>query len=161
MELDWKGIEGKWQKLWQQSKIFEADADSTKAKFFVTFPYPYMNGFMHLGHFYTSSRVDVFARFKRMQGFNVLFPQGWHCTGSPIESAAQRIKENEVKQISIMQDMGFSDLEIGKFADPKHWVEFFPKEWKQDFLSSGFSIDFRREFITTNLNPWYDKFIQW
>lgn len=159
--LDWKRIEQKWQAAWQESRIFEANADSTKAKYFVTFPYPYMNGFMHVGHLYTYARGDVFARFKRMQGFHVLYPQAWHCTGSPIESAAQRIKENEPSQLQIMKEMGFSDLEIGKFADPKHWVEFFPKEFKQDFLALGFSIDFRREFITTSLNPYYDKFIQW
>ncbi len=161
MVLDVKAVESKWQKLWQDAKAFEANADSTKAKFFLTCPYPYMNGFMHLGHLYTYSRGEVTARFKRMQGFNVLFPQAWHCTGSPIESAAQRIKENEPSQIKLMKEMGFSDLEIGKFADPKYWVEYFPKEWKKDFVSLGFSNDFRREFITTDLNPQYDRFIQW
>ncbi|MBI5391777.1 leucine--tRNA ligase [Candidatus Woesearchaeota archaeon] len=159
--LDLPSIEKKWQKLWQEAKLFEADPDSTKPKFFVTFPYPYMNGYFHLGHFYTAMRVEAMARYKRLQGFNVLFPQAWHCTGDPIEAAAQRIREKEEKQWKIMRELGLIDKEIEKFADPKYWTDYFPKEFKKDLQAAGFSIDFRREFITTELNPYYDKFIQW
>lgn len=159
--MNFKEIEKKWQKKWEEAKIFEADAQKGKEKFFVTFPYPYMNAYLHLGHFLTLTRTDIFARYKRMRGFNVLFPQGWHCTGSPIENAAKRIREGEPKQIKIMKDMGFSDEEIKKFADPKYWVEYFPKEAEKDVKSIGASIDFRRSFITTELNPHYDKFIRW
>jgi len=158
--LDFKSVEEKWKKKWQDKKVFEANPDKRK-KYFVTFPYPYMNGYMHLGHFYTSARVDVTARYKRMQGFNVLFPQAWHCTGSPIENAALRIKEGEEKQVKIMTGMGFSEQEIKKFAEPFHWAKFFPKEFKKDFIDAGMSVDFRREFITTSLNPYYDRFIRW
>ena len=159
--LDLNRVTEKWKKRWEDTKIYEADAKPGQKKFFLTFPYPYMNGYLHVGHFYSALRVDVMARYKRMQGFNVLFPQGWHCTGSPIENAAQRIREKEEKQWSMMRSMGFSDEEIKKFEDPKHWVEFFPIQAKKDLQDMGFSIDWRRSFITTNLNPHYDAFIKW
>ena len=106
--LDLNRVTEKWKKRWEDTKIYEADAKPGQKKFFLTFPYPYMNGYLHVGHFYSALRVDVMARYKRMQGFNVLFPQGWHCTGSPIENAAQRIREKEEKQWSMMRSMGFS-----------------------------------------------------
>ncbi len=159
---DAKAIEDKWRSRWQKDKAFEADAGpARKKKFFLTFPYPYMNGFLHVGHFYSLTRVDVFARYKRLCGYNVLFPQGWHCTGSPIENAATRIKEGEPKQIESMKNMGFGDEEIAKFAEPEHWTEYFPKETKADYERMGMSVDFRRSFITTSLNPYYDAFIRW
>ncbi len=159
--INFKGIEKKWQKNWEEAKLFEANVDSTRPKYFITFPYPYMNGYAHIGHFYSAMRAEALARYKRMRGYNVLFPQAWHCTGTPILAAANRIKENETKQVQIMGDMGFSEEEIKKFSNPQYWLDYFPKEWKKDFMEAGMSIDFRREFITTNANPSYDKFVQW
>lgn len=155
-----KEIEEKWQKRWRDAKIFEADPDE-RPKFFVTFPYPYINAYPHLGSAYTVLRVDIIARYKRMKGFNVLFPQGWHATGGPIVAAALRVSEGDQKQINILKMMGIPDDEIPKFKDPKHWVEFFKEAWKRDFQRYGLSIDWRREFFTTFLNPPYNKFIQW
>lgn len=154
-------MEEKWIQSWAKAKAFEATPLLGKPKFFLTFPYPYMNAFLHIGHFYTIMRVEALARFKRLQGNQVLFPQGYHCTGSPIESAAQRIREKEPKQLEIMKLMGFTDEEIPKFAEPKAWVDFFPGEAQKDLTRLGFSIDFRRSFITTDLNPYYDQFIKW
>jgi len=96
-----------------------------------------------------------------MKGFNVLFPQGWHATGSPIVAAALRVREGDRKQIEILKSMGIPDEEVPKFANPEHWVYFFTKEWKRDFQRFGLSIDWRREFFTTYLNPPYNKFVQW
>ncbi len=158
--MNFEELEQKWIQKWEEAKIFEANPDKRK-KFFVTFPYPYMNGFLHLGHFYTLMRVEALARYKRLKGFNVLFPQGWHCTGSPIENAAQRIREKEEKQWKIMRSMGFSDDEIRKFEEPVYWTKFFPVEAEKDYRRMGFSVDFRRSFITTDLNPHYDKFVAW
>jgi len=159
--MDTYNIEKKWIKKWEESKIFQPEVNHKKKKFMLTFPYPYVNAYPHIGHFYTIMRVDAFARYKRMRGYNVLFPQGWHATGSPIINAAKRIKEKEEKQWKIMKDMGFSDVEIKKFEDPEYWVEYFVPEFKKDFTVMGLSIDWRREFITTSLNPHYDKFIRW
>ena len=96
-----------------------------------------------------------------MKGFNVLFPQGWHATGSPIVAAALRIREGDPRQIEILKMMGIPDEDIPKFKDPKYWVFFFKEAWKRDFQRYGLSIDWRREFFTTYLNPPYNKFIQW
>ncbi len=159
-KVDFIAIEKKWQKRWEKEKVFEANPDKRK-KYFITFPYPYINGHLHFGHGFSVTRVDIAARYKRMQGFNVLFPQGWHCTGTPVWAAAQRIKEKEPKQIQIMKSLGFSDQEIPKFADVRHWIDTFVPDAKEDLIRLGTGIDWRRSFITTDLNPPYDKFVQW
>ncbi len=158
---DSRYMEKKWQQKWKEAKIFEAEPEKGKEKYFLNFPYPYMNGYMHLGHAYTLLRVDVYARYKRMKGFNVLFPFAFHCTGSPIVSAADRIKEKDPKQIKIMEDMGIPDDMIPKFSDPVYWTEYFPDEYVKDVTRFGCSIDWRRSFVTTSLNPLYNKFIEW
>ncbi len=157
---DLKKIEKKWQKRWLESKVFESNPDARK-KFFATFPYPYMNAIPHLGHFYTMMRVEALARYKRMRGFNVLFPQGWHCTGSPIVSAAKRVEEGEEKQIKSLKDQGFTEKEIERLKKPEEWTRVFPLHWEQAYGRMGISYDPRRTFITTSLNPHYDKFIRW
>ncbi|MEM0459235.1 MAG: leucine--tRNA ligase [Thermofilaceae archaeon] len=156
-----KRIEEKWQSRWREARIFEPEPIEGKPKFFITFPYPYVNAYPHLGSAFTVLRNDVMARYKRMKGFNVLFPQGWHATGSPIVAAALRVREGDPRQIEILRLMGIPDEEIPKFSEPEYWVRFFCKEWKKDFQRFGLSIDWRREFHTTYLNPPYSKFIQW
>jgi len=153
-------IAKKWQKKWENNKIFEAEP-SNKKKFFVNFPYPYVNGFAHLGHLFSSTRTDVMARYKRLKGYNVLYPQGFHATGQPILAAAKLVKEKNEKQIKIMIQSGVKKEDIPKFEDPKYWIKFFSKTWIEDLKTSGCSIDWRRKFITTELNPPYDKFIKW
>ncbi|MBI2147478.1 leucine--tRNA ligase [Candidatus Woesearchaeota archaeon] len=157
-----QNIQSKWQKKWQQARSFHADANPYhKKKFFLTFPYPYINGLPHVGHLFTIMRVEAFARYKRLQGFNVLFPQGWHATGSPIVDAAQRVREGEEKQLKILRDCGVPEADISKFAEPEHWISYFVPEYRKDIQSLGLSIDWRREFFTTELNPHYNKFVQW
>jgi len=68
--------------------VFEANPDPNKPKFFLTFPYPYANGRLHLGHGYSYTKCDFTARFKNLLGFNVLMPFGFHVTGMPICAAA-------------------------------------------------------------------------
>ena len=160
MDFNFKEIEEKWKRKWEEAKIFEAEPDERK-KFFINVPYPYVNGYGHLGHMFTYLRGDILARFKRMQGYNVLFAQGWHVTGQPIVAAARRIKENEKSQIKILEGMGFSENEIKEFSNPVKWVEFFPEKWISDFKNMGYSADWRRTFVTTSLNKPYDCFIKW
>ncbi len=161
MALDFHKLARKWQRRWKTQKVFEADANNDRPKFFLTTPYPYVNGLLHLGHTYTYARVEVFSRFKRMRGFNVLFPFAFHATGSPIETAAKRVAENEEKQIQTLKMMGFKDEEIPAFKEPLHWIKTFTKAAEKDLNAYGTSIDWRRTFITTDLNPRYDKFIKW
>ncbi|MFT4326058.1 MAG: leucine--tRNA ligase [Candidatus Woesearchaeota archaeon] len=160
-ELNFTSIEEKWQQKWADAKLFEPEVDQNKQKFFLTFPYPYINGIPHLGHLYTIMRVEAFARYKRLKGYNVLFPQGWHATGSPIVLAAKRVAEKEPKQLSILKDIGVTDEELPKFEDPEYWVSYFAPIAKHDYARMGLSIDWRREFFTTTLNPIYDAFVRW
>ncbi len=161
MALDTAAIERKWQEKWDQEKVFDADACSGKKKFYCTFPYPYINAFPHIGHLYTLMRVEALARYKRLCGYNVLFPQGWHATGSPIIAAAKRVKEREPKQVKIMASMGIEEKDLAAFEEPKHWIDYFAPEFEKDFRQMGLSIDWRRNFYTTSLNPHYNAFIEW
>ena len=158
--MDFREIEKKWKKKWEEEKIFESNSDN-REKFFVNVAYPYVNGYGHLGHLFTFLRTEILARFKRMQGYNVLFPQGFHATGQPIVAAAKRIKEKEEKQIKILKDMGIPEKDIDKFSDVNYWIEYFPEKWKEDLKNLGFSIDWRRSFITTEANKPYDSFVKW
>lgn len=156
-----KNIENKWQNKWNENKIFEANPDENKKKFFITFPFPYMNGLPHLGSAFTILRVDVMARYKRMKGYNVLFPQGWHATGGPIVASARRIKENDIKKIQELKSMGIPEELIKNFEEPSYWVYYFTSEWEKDLKRYGLSIDWRRKFFTTSLNPYFSKFVEW
>jgi len=154
-------VEKKWQKKWAEAKAFESAATPGKPKFFANFPYPYMNGKLHIGHLYTFLRAEIFSRYKRMRGYNVLFPFAFHCTGTPIVAAARRIKDREEKQVKILRDMNIPDSKIKKFEDPLYWIDYFPKAAKSDLESLGAAIDWRRSFRTTEVNPPYSKFIEW
>ena len=98
-------IEEKWRHAWENSKIFESDPDQNKKKCFVTFPFSYMNGPLHVGHGFTATRVDAYARFKRMQGYNVLFPWAWHWTGETIAGASERVKNGDEILIRAFKEM--------------------------------------------------------
>ena len=84
-------IESEVQAKWKAAKAFEVDApaedspDANQPKYLVTFPYPYMNGRLHLGHSFTLSKAEFTAGYQRMLGKRVLFPFGFHCTGMPIK----------------------------------------------------------------------------
>ncbi|MFP3081030.1 MAG: leucine--tRNA ligase [Acidilobus sp.] len=156
-----KLIELKWQDEWDKAKVYEANVDPSRPKFFVTFPFPYMNGLPHLGSAFTILRVDIAARYKRMRGYNVLFPQGWHATGGPIVAAARRLNEGDKKIIDDLKSMGVPEDAIPQFKDPATWVRHFTQEWKKDLKRYGLSIDWRREFFTTSLNPYFSKFVEW
>lgn len=161
MTTDLKAIEWKWQQHWKESSTFDVEPIPGKKKYYVNFPYPYMNGFLHIGHAFSLMRIEILARFKRMTGHNVLFPFAFHCTGTPIVAAANRIKKGEVGQIKILKDMGIPEEDIPTFADALQWTRFFPKEARADLENLGIGVDWRRTFITTSLNPFYSKFIEW
>src|SRR3989344_8340991 len=85
-------IEKKWQKKWEEEKIFEVKENSKKKKFYVLdmFPYPSGEG-LHIGHAFVFTLGDIFARFKRLQGYNVLYPIGYDSLGLPAENAAIKV----------------------------------------------------------------------
>jgi leucyl-tRNA synthetase len=156
-----KKIEEKWQRKWEETGAFNAEPDRSKPKFFANYPYSYMNGRPHVGHTFTLMRVEIFTRYKRMKGYNVLFPFAFHWTGTPIVAAAQRVKQGEPGQIRILHDMGVEEARIQEFSEPLKWASHFTGVWETDIRAMGMGIDWRRKFHTTSHNPHYDRFVQW
>ncbi|KAI5453128.1 cytosolic leucyl tRNA synthetase [Naganishia albida] len=237
-------IEKKAQQYWSEQKVFEINAPPPPAatyaesvdpetrpmtaseiraqnpKWLGTFPYPYMNGSLHLGHAFSISKIEFACGFERMLGKRALFPLGFHCTGMPIKSSADKlIREmelfgqdferyqdpevaSEAEQLStptalqnekdlvaapaassdpskakkgklaakstgltyqfqIMELLGIPREEIKKFADPIYWMKYFPPIAQQDCNAMGARIDWRRSFVTTDVNPYYDSFVRW
>ncbi|MBF4468342.1 MAG: leucine--tRNA ligase [Methanobrevibacter arboriphilus] len=154
-----KEMEKKWQDKWEKSKLFQADHDERK-KIFLTVAYPYPSGAMHIGHGRTYTVPDVYARFKRMQGYNVLFPMGWHVTGAPVIGIASRIKDKDPWTLELYEKVHkVPKTEIPKLEDPEYIVKYFSTEYHNVMNDMGYSIDWRREFRTTD--PTYKKFIEW
>src|SRR3990172_6023382 len=123
--INFQKIEKKWQVEWEKKNVFEAKP-SKKPKYFITFPIPYVNGAPHVGHSFSSFRVDSYARFKRASGFNVLFPQGFHATGEPILGAVERLRAGDAAQIFSFEQFGATQNDIEKFKqDPKYVAEFW------------------------------------
>ncbi|ADZ08270.1 leucyl-tRNA synthetase [Methanobacterium lacus] len=152
-------IEEKWQRVWQESNLFQSDPNNKK-KVYVTVAYPYPSGAMHVGHGRTYTVPDVYARFKRMQGYNVLFPMGWHVTGAPVVGIAKRIQRQDPWTIDIYKNIHkVPESELAKFTDPEYIVKYFGEEYHDVMTRMGYSIDWRREFKT--LDPHYQKFIEW
>jgi len=152
--------EAKWQKAWAKDRIFEADPKSGQKKYFITFPYLYANGPLHVGHAFTATRVDAYARFKRMLGYNVLFPWAWHWTGTSITGASERVKLGDKAFIRALQDIdGVPQEKLNRFTDPVYMASYYTGENRKTVHLAGFSIDWRREFQTTS--PLFSKFIEW
>lgn len=152
-------IEKKWQDKWRKAQLFESDPDE-REKLFITVAYPYPSGAMHIGHGRTYTVPDVYARFKRMQGYNVLFPMAWHVTGAPVIGIAKRIKRQDPWTLNIYKNVHkVPEEELDKFIDPEYIVKYFSSEYHEVMQDMGYSIDWRREFRTTN--PHYQKFIEW
>ncbi|HJU79060.1 MAG TPA: leucine--tRNA ligase [Nitrososphaeraceae archaeon] len=160
VELEWAKIEEKWRKRWTDDKIFETDPQLHKKKYFLTVAYPYPNSPQHVGHGRTYTLADVHARYKRMNNYNVLFPMGFHYTGTPIVSMSQRIKSNDLELIETFQQIyKIPDDIIANLVDPKKIASYFHQEIKQGMNEMGYSIDWRREFTT--IDKGYSKFISW
>ncbi len=155
-----KQIEEKWLSKWEAASIFEADPDPTKQKIMVTFPFPYMNGPLHVGHAFSASRVDAYARFKRMQGYNTLWPWAWHWTGQPLLGASQRVARGDQDYIRVLREVdGVPEAELKKFVDPHYMAQYYTNEGRIAAKRIGFSVDWRREFTT--VWPTFQKFIEW
>ena len=128
---NFKDIEKKWQKHWDDKKIFHAKVDKNKKKFYCLEMFPYPSGNIHMGHVRNYTIGDVLSRYKKLQGYNVLHPMGWDSFGMPAENAA---KQNNL--------------------DPKIWTEKNIETMKTQLKKLGLSIDWRRE-ISTCLPEYY------
>ena len=137
MSYDFKAIESKWQKVWDDEKTFAAKMDPEKPKFYalVEFPYPSGQG-LHVGHPRSYTALDIVARQKRLAGYNVLYPMGWDAFGLPTENFA--MKNHVHPEIVTKQNVA---------------------RFKQQLKSLGLSFDWDREINTTD--PEYYKWTQW
>ena len=137
MNYDYKSIEAKWQKKWDEANAFEAKQDFTLPKYYalVEFPYPSGQG-LHVGHPRPYTALDIVSRKKRMQGYNVLFPMGWDAFGLPTENYAIKNK-----------------------IHPKIVTEKNIARFKSQLKALGLSFDWSREINTTD--PSYYKWTQW
>ncbi|WP_290899856.1 leucine--tRNA ligase [Ferroglobus sp.] len=157
--MDFREIEEKWQKRWEESGIFQADPDN-REKFFITIPYPYLNGNLHAGHTRTFTIGDAVARYKRMLGYNVLFPMGFHVTGTPIIGLAELIQKRDERTIRVYtQYHNVPEDVLLTLTTPERIVEYFSKEAERAMRMIGYSIDWRRKFTT--MDECYQKFIEW
>eukprot|EP01101_Sappina_pedata_P004002 TRINITY_DN1637_c0_g1_i1.p1 TRINITY_DN1637_c0_g1~~TRINITY_DN1637_c0_g1_i1.p1 ORF type:complete len:1101 (+),score=504.92 TRINITY_DN1637_c0_g1_i1:162-3305(+) len=232
-----KDVQARWAaiKIWESDAPAENDPSSDNGKYMATFPYPYMNGRLHLGHCFTITKSEFMIGYQRLLGKKTLFPFGFHCTGMPIKACADRLKremelygvppkfpepeapkvedapiteepaaqseapkggaqkktkaapaakaapkkksedptafhsskskanaKSEVTyQWNIMKSMGVAESEIPLFANPEKWLGYFPPIAIEDMNEIGVKVDWRRSFITTSLNPYYDSFVKW
>ena len=137
MKYDFKEIEKKWQKYWEDKRTFHAEIDHTKPKFYCLdfFPYPSSEG-LHVGHPEGYTATDIIARYKRMKGFNVLHPTGWDAFGLPAEQYA-----------------------VKAGIHPKITTQKSINNFKRQMKSIGFSYDWQREVAT--IDSTYYKWTQW
>ncbi len=164
---DIREIEKKWQKKWQEDQVFVNKIDSPYPKWFITVPYPYASGPLHIGHCRTYNIGDIFARYKRQSGYNVFWPMAFHITGTPVQAVAFQIKskdkevwETYIDYVSIYEkDPVIAKEIVASFKDQKNVANFFANAIIQDFLGMGFSLDDTRQFTTGDKE--YNKFIEW
>ena len=162
MPVDWKQIDRKWQSEWAKARIFEADPDPSRQKCFVTFPFAYMSGPLHVGSGFTAARIDAYARYMRMRGLNVLFPWAWHWTGKTVAGAAERIKMGDEEFIRPIREVdGVPEDELKKFVDPVYMARYYTNVNRDAVKKLGMAIDWRREFHTSSLNEAFSRFIVW
>ena len=160
MSINWREIEEKWRKEWKTHNIFNVEPNYEKPKFFITVAYPYPNSPQHIGHGRTYTLTDVYARFLRMRGYNVLLPMAFHYTGTPILAMAKRLKEYDSELIETFINIyKIQRDKLKDFIDPIQIAQYFHNEIKLGMEEMGYSIDWRREFTT--IDPQYSRFIEW
>ena len=129
-------IEKKWQKVWEETGAFASEIDRSKPEYYVLEMFPYPSGNLHMGHVRNYSIGDVVARFKKMQGFNVLHPMGWDSFGLPAENAA-----------------------IKNGVHPAIWTEQNIAHMRGQMKELGLSYDWNRE--VASCHPDYYRWTQW
>jgi len=156
---DYVAVEQKWQNKWFEQKIFEAKKENKK-KFFIHFAYPGVSGYLHVGHMRGFTYCDIIARYRRMTGYDVLFPAGFHASGIPSIGFAKKVERNDPTTIRSLEENGLKDDFIKKLTDPVKVVDYFGKVYVDDYWKKfGFLIDYSR--LMSTISKGYNKFIQW
>src|SRR5512136_1242393 len=135
-KYDPQEIETKWQQRWATDRIYRVGQNDSRPKFYALTMFPYTSGDLHIGHWYAMAPSDAYARFKRMQGYNVLHPMGFDAFGLPAENAA-----------------------ISRGIHPYDWTMKNIKNMRRQLRSMGAIYDWSREVITCV--PEYYKWTQW
>lgn len=134
-------IEKKWQRHWQETKLYEVDFDDSKPKFYFLTMYPYPSGDLHVGHWYAEAPADTAARYKRMRGYNVFFPMGFDAFGLPAENAAVRAAKR------------------GEDVHPATLTYKQIERMEKQFAQIGAMFDWSKKVVTCD--PEYYKWNQW
>ncbi len=160
-EYDPAAIEARWRQRWQDEGTYEPDPEDGEDPTFITVAYPYPSGGMHIGHARTYTVPDVYARYKRLQGEQVLFPMAWHVTGTPIIGAVERLKNEEPEQMSVLRDTyNVPESTLKDLETPMGFARYFiENHYKRNMKALGLSVDWRREFTTNDDR--YSQFISW
>lgn len=160
MSRDYAEMEKKWQSKWAEKKLNESERQDGKPKFMLIFAYPGLTGYLHVGHLRGYTYADALGRYKRMTGYNVLFPVGTHATGNGAISLASKIARKDEKTVDYLLRNGCPEEDIDKLKEPMDVVNFFNNVYQNDYWKRfGFLADWRR--FTCTLYPDYGKFIEW
>jgi leucyl-tRNA synthetase len=158
---NFSAIEEKWLSRWKNEKAFEPKPNGKK--FLLTVPWPYCNGALHIGHGRTYTVGDIVARYKRMRGFNVLYPMGFHISGTPVLAFSKKIEHGDQTTINLYKSYlelyGDDPSKVSEFSVPSNIASYFSERIINDFTNMGFSIDWTRKF--TSGEPIYNKFVEW
>ena len=120
-------IESRWQAKWEKDGIYKVQDSNSKENYYALTMFPYPSGDLHMGHWYAFAPADAHARFKRMEGYNVMHPQGFDSFGLPAENAA-----------------------IERGEDPKRWTYENINNFRRQFREMGTSYDWDRELVTSD-----------
>lgn len=164
--VDFKKIEKKWQKKWEDAKIFEAEPPNLEGdksrlqsvkrkKYYMLFAYPTVSGSLHVGHCRSYALPDIIARYKKLKGFNVFFPLGFHATGVDTLKILKAVKDD----LKNAKKYGINEEEAKKFETLMDVEQHLEKSMIGSFKTMGMSLDYRASVST--IHPQYNRFIQW
>ncbi|MCD6263260.1 class I tRNA ligase family protein, partial [Candidatus Bathyarchaeota archaeon] len=143
--VDFLEVERKWERLWEEWGIYRFDwEDETRPVYVIDTPPPYPSGDFHMGNVLNWTYIDIAARYKRMRGYNVLFPQGWDCHGLPTEVATE--KAHNIRRSDVPPD------EFRRLCE--EWVSQYIDIMKQAIIRLGCSVDWSTEYRTMDPRYW-------
>ncbi len=158
--MDTNAMEKKWSRRWATARAFEADPDRKREKRFLTAAFPYPNSPQHIGHGRTYTTADIYARYLRLRGYNVLFPMAFHVTGTPILAMAKRIAARDREVLDVFERIyGIPPEKAESLSEPRALVSYFSQEIEEGMKEIGYSIDWRRKFYSYDER--FNRFIQW